>query len=300
MQLQPHDVYEARAELKFLDNEPEGTIGGFGAVFNTTDSHDDVILPGACLDSLAEHRARGTLPKMYLNHSAFTGGSPLAIGQWIEMAETAEGLRVKGKLFDVAHPDILLLKANLVARQIDGLSIAFSVPEGGATFAKKSGEPRRTLRKLNLVAVDIVGDPSNTRARIDMVKSNLKSAATDTACAALCQAGDLHSAAMGSGNGSVIDHSKAMMNHIQVAHVALTGEPIGLKFGFHTIREFEEWLHRDPEDGGKGFSNAKAREIGNLVFKSAPPRDEGQAEVATRETLDELGGLLKDFSLPTF
>jgi HK97 family phage prohead protease len=299
--MQTRDVYEARAELKFLDGEPEGTIGGLGAVFGNTDSHEDVIMPGACLDSLAEHRARGTLPKMFLNHSAFTGGSPLAVGVWSEMAETADGLRVKGRLFDVAHPEIALLKANLVARQIDGLSIAFSVPEGGATFSKKAGEPRRRLHKLNLVAVDIVGDPSNDRARIDMVKSSLKSAATDTACAALALAGDLHSSAMGCGNGAVIDHSKQMMNHIQTAHVALTGQAIALKCGFYTIREFEAWLRRHPEDGGLGYSNAKAREIGNLVFKTAQePRDEGQAEAATKEAIAEIGGFLKDFSLPSF
>lgn len=294
--MQIHDVFAAAAELKFVSegDAPPGTISGIASAYGVLDSHEDVVTKGAFSAGIAA----GRLPRMYLNHSAFIpGGSPLTVGLWTKVDDTDTGLRVTGRLYDIDHPEINLLRENIKSGQIDALSIAFSVPQGGAVMGTKAGDPKRTLNRVNLVSVDFVGIGSNPAARIDMVKSAAD--ARDAACAALSTAADLHSAALDSGNSALIAHSKAMMNNVQAAHVALTGQAIALKLGFYTVRVFEEWLQRHPDDGGKGFSNAKAREIGNLVFKSTP-RDEGTTtQPIDKDALNEMRAL-GDFSLPSF
>lgn len=290
------ETFSAPAELKFaLDADaPPGTISGIASAYGVLDSHHDVVTKGAFSSGIAA----GRLPRMYLNHSAFLpGGSPLTVGLWSKVDDTDTGLRVTGRLYDIDHPEINLLRENIKNGQIDALSIAFHVPEGGAVLGRKAGEPKRTLNKVDLISVDFVGIGSNPLARIDSVKSAAD--ARDAACASLCSAADLHSAALSSGNGAMIDHSKAMMNHVQAAHVALTGLAIALKFGFTTVRDFEEWLHRHRDDGGMGFSNTKAREIGNLVFKTLP-RDEGSGSAgpAKEALLKEISASITGFSLP--
>jgi hypothetical protein len=47
-----------------------------------------LILPGAFAASLAEYKAKGTMPGMYAEHSIYTpGGDLLPIGRWLDMGE---------------------------------------------------------------------------------------------------------------------------------------------------------------------------------------------------------------------
>ncbi len=61
-----------------------------------------------------------------------------------------------------------------------------------------------------------------------------------------------------------------MIKRLQDIHEALTGQrnPAGMKSTPTTLREFEAMLRVS------GYSNAQARAIATLGFKSALPRDE--------------------------
>jgi HK97 family phage prohead protease len=298
--MQIHDVFSARAELKFIENEAPGTFGGLGSVFENEDHHGDVMEHGAFTETLAEHKAAGTRPAMYVEHSAFKGGDPLPIGVWTEIAQEDGGLRVKGRLVGMSSPHIQRV-AELMREEppaLGGLSIAFITPPGGAIIGRKSNEPRRRLKRVKLLSIDVVGDPSNALARIDGMKSVLVQADQQAACQALGQAMELHRATMSGGNSPTVEQRTALMTHLQAAHMALTGTPMpeGMK-AMPTLREFEAAIGTM-----FGLTNSQARAITEHGIKSWLSRDEDreQVDVASRETRAELSAALANFNLPSF
>src|SRR5690606_9205454 len=109
-------------EIKSL--KESGEIEGSGSAFGgEPDAYGDVISAGAYTDSLATHKAKGTMPKLFWQHN-----SDEPIGKWLEASEDDHGLLLKGKLnMDVqrgreAHA---LLKNG----DIDGLSIGYRIKE---------------------------------------------------------------------------------------------------------------------------------------------------------------------------
>jgi len=66
------NTFTAPVELKFTSDE-RGEFEGYGSVFGNEDSHGDVIVKGAFEKSLAEHKARGTMPALYIEHGPFAG-----------------------------------------------------------------------------------------------------------------------------------------------------------------------------------------------------------------------------------
>ena len=161
-------------EFRFLSADDPGIFEGYGAVFNNLDDHGDVILPAAFKDTLADHQRRGVMPGLFAEHSYFNNGDPLPVGKWLNLYEDHYGLRGKGKLSGVSDTDHgKRLRALMLDGAMGGLSIAFSVPPGGATYtgSRIAGEPKRILKRVNLVSVDIVRSPSNPAALIDAVKS---------------------------------------------------------------------------------------------------------------------------------
>ena len=137
---------------------------GYGAVFGNIDSYGDVIAPGAFAESLASHKSAGSSPLMFLNHDAF--GS-LPIGKWSDMSEDGFGLKVTGELLDTTA-GIDTYKA-LKAGAINGLSIGFRPVEW--QMRANPEDPRRTLKKVELVEVSVVTIPANQKARVQDVKS---------------------------------------------------------------------------------------------------------------------------------
>lgn len=160
----------APVELKFT-SDSLGEFEGHGAVFGNVDSHGDVIVPGAFQASLAEHKARGTMPGLYLEHSAFTGGDRLPVGVWKSLEEDARGLKGVGKISALDTDYGRRVRSLMQDGALRGLSIAFGVLPGGALHGKGGNEPRRTLRAVALHAVDLVTQPSNPHARVSEVKS---------------------------------------------------------------------------------------------------------------------------------
>jgi len=145
-------------EKRQSDGSMVGAFSGLASVFGNTDLVGDVVAPGAFKDSIRDPAKI----KMLWQHDS---GQP--IGVWKALAETDKGLHAEGHLLlgvqrgEEAH---LLLKAGA----LDGLSIGFRIPKGGADFDKETGV--RTLRRVNLWEVSLVTFPANPKARVSRVK----------------------------------------------------------------------------------------------------------------------------------
>jgi len=139
-----------------------GEFEGYGSTFGgEPDAYGDVIAEGAYADSLAAHKSKGTMPKLFWQHNS---GEP--IGKWTDAKEDKHGLLLIGKLnMDVqrgreAHA---LLKAG----DIDGLSIGYRIKE----YSVDTESGVWTLEKLDLVEVSIVSVGANEHAVVQNVKT---------------------------------------------------------------------------------------------------------------------------------
>lgn len=150
-------------ELKAIAGAADsGLVEGYGATFGGVDSHADTIAPGAFADTLARHKADGTAPAMLWNHD-----QAQPIGKWTAAGEDGRGLRLRGML-NLQTAAGKNAHAHLMAGDVNGLSIGFRVPKGGATAGGNGG---RTLRKVDLHEVSIATIPSDRGARILSVKT---------------------------------------------------------------------------------------------------------------------------------
>lgn len=147
-------------EIKSLKDS--GEFEGYGSTFGgEPDAYGDVIAEGAYSDSLAAHKAKGTMPKLFWQHN-----TDQPIGKWLEAMEDGHGLLMRGKLnMDVqrgreAHA---LLKAG----DIDGLSIGYRIKE----YSVDTESGIWTLEKLDLVEVSIVSVGANENAVVQSVKA---------------------------------------------------------------------------------------------------------------------------------
>lgn len=149
-------------EIKSADSA--GVIEGYGSTFGgEPDSYGDIIVQGAFAESLAKHRAEGTMPLMLWGHNAHE----LPIGDWTEMEEDSKGLFVKGKL-DLDDPVGQRVHKALQRKSVRGLSIGYEVVE-------KRSDPKRAgvtmLEKVNLWEVSAVNFPANRNSLISAVKN---------------------------------------------------------------------------------------------------------------------------------
>lgn len=146
-------------ELKSISED--GTFEGYGSVFGVKDSYDEIVAMGAFTESLAAHKAAGTMPALLWQHRS---GEP--IGIYVDMAEDNIGLKVSGKLAlktsrGAEAYELLKMKA------ISGLSIGFVTRED--SYDRVTGV--RTLKKVDLWEVSLVTFPANDAARVQGVKS---------------------------------------------------------------------------------------------------------------------------------
>jgi uncharacterized protein len=147
-------------EIKSLKDS--GEFEGYGSTFGgEPDAYGDVIAEGAYSDSLAAHKARGTMPKLFWQHNA---DEP--IGKWTDAVEDSHGLLMRGKLnMDVqrGREAYALLKAG----DIDGLSIGYRIKE----YSVDTDTGIWTLEKLDLIEVSIVSVGANENAVVQSVKA---------------------------------------------------------------------------------------------------------------------------------
>lgn len=168
-----HKVF-GLGEIKFA--EGEGAVAmefsGYGAVFGNVDSYGDVIAPGAFADSLAQSRKTGRWPAMLSQHGGMglTSEDMTPVGVWTDMAEDGTGLKMTGVLADTQRGTELYKLMKMKPRPaIDGLSIGYIAKEW--TPRSKPDEPRRTLKRIDLIETSPVTFPANGLARVTSVKS---------------------------------------------------------------------------------------------------------------------------------
>lgn len=137
----------------------EGVFEGYASTFNQVDSYGDTILPGAYKETI-KNRKRPI--KMFLEHWREN-----VIGKWIEMKEDDVGLWVRGELTP-GHSIASDVYASLKHESIDGLSIGYRVPVGGAEDNDHGGQ---NLAKIELHEISVVTMPADDTARIHAVKS---------------------------------------------------------------------------------------------------------------------------------
>jgi HK97 family phage prohead protease len=146
----------------------DGTIEGYGSVFGVKDAYADIVAAGAFAETLAAHKAAGTMPAMLWQHD-----SAEPIGVWTDMVEDERGLRVKGQIVmetergKAAHA---LLKKGALR----GLSIGFVSKE----WSYDREADIRTLTKVDLWEVSLVTFPANGKAMVDSVKCAVDAIAT--------------------------------------------------------------------------------------------------------------------------
>jgi HK97 family phage prohead protease len=143
-----------------------GLFSGYGSVFGTVDSYNEVVAPGAFLESIAETKKKGrTLPVLWQHRS----GEP--IGDWnIEtLVEDDHGLLGDGQLWLDDAPYAKVALRGMKSKAITGLSIGYYVRESSMDEKTRI----RTLTKLDLVEISIVTTPANDDARIDAIKAQV-------------------------------------------------------------------------------------------------------------------------------
>ncbi len=163
------DFALAPTEFKFAD-AAAGSFSGYAAVFGNVDSHGDMIVPGAFKESLAERKAQGRGVPLHLMH-AVLGGDGLPAGVLHSLEEDDRGLRVEGKISAPTTDHGRRVIGLMNDGAFGGMSIGFSLRRNGAIYGKAAGEPKRTLKNVNLVEVSLVTDPSNPLAVIQEMKS---------------------------------------------------------------------------------------------------------------------------------
>lgn len=144
---------------------PVGTFSGYGSVFGNRDSDGDVIAKGAFALSLADFRAKGTLPRMLFGHDR---NRP--IGTYTQMREDDHGLWLEGELWvDGTHPNADAMTARRLMQSPGGagLSIGFYIREEEIDRTQQI----RTITQAKLMEVSVVTFPANELAMTVGVKA---------------------------------------------------------------------------------------------------------------------------------
>lgn len=165
------DTYFAPLEVKFATDGQPGEFEGYGAVFGNVDGYGDVIQKGAFKDTLRDWNRSKKLPPMLIQHGGMmlSDMDALPIGKWEAMSEDETGLYVKGRLINLDTERGKTIHGGMKEGTLDGMSIGYRAKE--FALGTKPDEPRRTLKKVDLVEVSIVTFPANGKARVRQVKS---------------------------------------------------------------------------------------------------------------------------------
>lgn len=139
--------------------EADGTFSGYASLFGVEDLSHDIVEKGAFLASLSRRGPSGV--KMLYQHDP---AEP--IGRWIDIRETAKGLKVTGRLMTnlARGREVFSMMREGV---LDGLSIGFRTVK-----AQKDRKSRiRRLIEVDLWEISIVTFPAQVDARVSDVRS---------------------------------------------------------------------------------------------------------------------------------
>jgi len=146
-----HKTLPGKSVLEIKELTDEGRVAGYASIFGNVDQGGDRVMPGAYAKSLQS----GRRVRMLWQHDAKE-----VIGGWDTLAEDEKGLWVEGG-FNMNVQRGREAYALMKAEQIDGLSIGYRIPEGGAGKAKDGAYE---LRELDLREVSVVTMPMNEAA----------------------------------------------------------------------------------------------------------------------------------------
>lgn len=173
-------------ELKF-DGGGDAVTGmrfqGYGAVFGNVDGGGDLIEPGAFAQFLADVKSgQQHWPAMLSQHGGMglTAEDMTPVGIWHNLAEDGKGLLSDGEFADTARGTELYKLAKMSPRPaLNGLSIGYIAKE--AVPRSKPEDPRRRLKRIDLIEISPVTFPMNRKARIEAVKGGLSITAAEIA-----------------------------------------------------------------------------------------------------------------------
>lgn len=163
-------------ELKFAadDGAQAMSFTGYGAVFGNVDSHGDVIEAGAFSKFLADVKSGNQpWPAMLSQHGGWqmSAEDMTPIGVWTDFAEDGHGLKVTGQLADTPRGLEMYKLMKMSPRPaIDGMSIGYIAKEWEPR--SKPEDPKRKLKRIDLIEVSIVTRPANGKARVESVKND--------------------------------------------------------------------------------------------------------------------------------
>lgn len=162
MEIQHKSIALSDVEVKF---DPVGGMkfSGYASKFNSIDSYNDTIMPGAYAKTL-ENRTRPI--QMRWNHYGDV------IGKWMMIQEDEIGLKVDGELTP-NHSKAQDVYALLKHGAINGLSIGYYIND---SEVKPDGV--RVLKDIELVEISIVETPADLGAYVSDVKSSLNGMTT--------------------------------------------------------------------------------------------------------------------------
>ena len=164
--------FYAPIEFKFdAGGAPAGTFSGYGAVFGNVDAYGDVIQKGAFRDSLRDWKKQKRLPPMLSQHGGWmiTDMDAIPIGRWTSMEEDGTGLKVEGRLINLDTERGKNIYGAMKEGVLDGMSIGYRAKN--FALGTKPEEPRRTLKKVDLIELSVVTFPANGAARVSDIKS---------------------------------------------------------------------------------------------------------------------------------
>jgi len=147
-------------------NDETGTFTAYANVFNIKDEANDVTMKGAFINTIAEHKAKQTMPKLLAQH----GHTSMPIGVITDMEEDEKGLKISGKfaLGTQAGKEAYEL---VVMKAIDSFSIGFVTVESKNDVF--DGESVRALLELDVKEVSLVTFACNEDSKIESIKSAL-------------------------------------------------------------------------------------------------------------------------------
>lgn len=178
-----------------------GQFSGRASVYGNVDAHNDVVMPGAFARTL---KANGGKVKVLSQHD------PTKSIGWAMLEDSPLALNAIGELvleLNDAQQEYVRLKSGL----IDGISIGYSVADGGAKY-NASGV--RELNDIDLWEISLVTFPANDFARVTDVKSG-RLADLAAGIARELKAGRMLSSANRTTVGQAHEHMKSALGLLQ-------------------------------------------------------------------------------------
>lgn len=149
------------APIEIKEAKADGSFTGYAAVFNNVDLGRDVIMPGAFTSM---KHTRDGMVRIAMHHDL----KRLAGKARVEQDD--HGLRVEGQLtlgVSYVRDAYELMKSGV----LDGLSVGFNIPPGGATWEERDADYVRIIKEAELWEFSLVPFGMNPEALVDTVKA---------------------------------------------------------------------------------------------------------------------------------